>query len=935
MPAQPDHWRRISHLYHEARERDGSDRAAYLDEACAGDAALRREVESLFRYGSDDRVLELGEPASGDAPGKLAGQMLGAYKLRGLLGAGGMGEVYEAYDPRLKREVAVKVVSSARSGHPERLRRLEREARAAAALNHPNILAVYDIGTHNDVPFIVMERVRGQTLAERIAAARLPISTAIDISIEIADALAAAHANGVLHRDLKPGNVMVTPEGRAKVLDFGLAKVLAPDEPDPDATTDSQLVTRPGQVFGTPAYMAPEQLAGRAVDHRADIFSLGVILFELATGRRPFASGNFVAIALDRIIRPTPNPSDVDRSLPPALSGLITRCLAPEPADRPQAAAELKRELEAIRAELPVAGQERRRSALLRRTRSHLQARPAVRLVIWLTAAVVAVTLTIAAIGQWRMPVKVVPSSRPVIAVLPLENLTGDAANNYLGVGIADALTTSLSRLAAVTVIPRETAREAARGLSEPTRLARQLGVTLLVQGSLQRSGDRVRVDANLIREDGTIAWAGDAEGPASDLLAVQRELADRLVDALRVDVSGSERRNLSQSPTANQEALEAYWRGMALLEGTDAASTDEAIATFERAIAADPKFSLAHAQLGAAFVRKYRATNDRTWMTRAADAVNRALSLDPSQNQVRLSLADLYRTTGRNASAIEELRRILDENPHSDEARRRLGMILDSEGRQDEALQHFRAAVAERPQYWVNHEQLGLFYYRTGRVQDAARAFVRVTQLRPDSALAFMRVGVTYQALGDFDRARETYERALQIDPNEAAVHSNLGMIAYVQGRYEEAARSVGEAVRLRPNRALYRRNLGDVYARLGRNREARAEYEEAIRLTADTLAVNPNDALTMGQLAVYEAKVGRRADAERHIAQAMLINPVPEVLFRLAAVSALHGDATAALQALTDAIGKGYPLEAVRDDPDFAALHTIPEFQALLLRK
>jgi tetratricopeptide (TPR) repeat protein/TolB-like protein len=928
--AADDRWRRISQLYHDAQGLDGAARDAFLQSACLGDETLRVEVESLLRQNVSTDSLAAIDGVPVDPPGRLVGRQLGSYEIRSLLGSGGMGEVYAAYDPRLKREVAIKVVPATLAANPERMQRLQREARAAAALNHPNILAVYDIGADDGVPFIVMERVPGETLAGRVARGPVAPKEALDLGIQIADALATAHANGVLHRDLKPGNVMITPQGRVKVLDFGLAKVLARTPSTAGESAAHSVVTRPGQVFGTPAYMAPEQLMGGTTDARSDIYSLGAILFELVTGRRLFAGDNFLAVAMRRLAQPLPNPIDVNPLIPTAMSDLIVRCLAPAPEDRPISAAALKADLEQLRGGFSEGGER-----VVAPSQAPVSGRPrAARVAAWLLAVAGALTATALGVNRWLTPAIPAVEDRPVIAVLPLENVTGDVANDYIGVGVADALTTSLAKLAAVSVIPRETTRESALRTTDPGKLAREIGVNLLVQGSLQRSGERVRVDARLVRADGTIVWAGEAEGPINDLFAVQRQIADRLVDTLRVTVTGAERKQLAVPPTNNQEALEAYWRGMALLERTDAASLDQALVSFERAMVLDSRFALAHAAIGAASVKKYSATNVRQWMTRAEEAVLHALEIEPSQTQVRLSLANVYRSTGRNASAMEELRRVLADDPNNDEARRRLGSIFESEGRHVEALEQFRAAVDDRPQYWLNHDLLGLFYFRTGRLQDAVRAFTRVIELRPDSAQAFLRLGTTYQALGNYPQARQQYERAIAIAP-DAAVYSNLGMMAYTEGRFQEAVRAFSEAVRLRPNRALFRRNLGDAYQQLGRGKEARVEYEEAARLTREALAVNPNDAQVMAQLAVYEAKVGRREEAERHIARALVINPLPEVLFRHAAVLSLHGDRKGALQALTEAIGKGYPVDVVRSDPDFAALGTLPEFKALTAQK
>jgi tetratricopeptide (TPR) repeat protein len=910
-------------LYHAALEREVSDRHGFIAVACSGDEALRQEVESLLDYASGEatgggfNALERAARAANEPHGGFAGRQFGSYQLGNLLGAGGMGEVYAAHDPRLRRDVAIKVVHADLAADPQRFQRLQREARAAAALNHPNILAIHDIGTHEGIPYIVMERVLGETLAEQLNHDRLPLDRALDIGAQIADALAAAHARGVLHRDLKPANVMLTAEGRVKVLDFGLAKMLAPEATaDTATTTRTTLITRPGQVFGTPLYMAPEQLLGEAGDHRADIYSLGVILFELVTGRRPYEGRDFAELALRKLGDRPPSPGDLDSSVPLEVCQLITRCLAKVPSERPASAAIVRTELEQLRGAI---GESVRHVPRIFGRRA-------------IVAAVAAIAVLLAAFRvNWRAP-SADTLARPIIAVLPLANLTGQETDDYLGVGIADALTTSLSRLSSVSVVSRETTRESARTISDPGRLARELGVNLLVQGSLQRAGERLRIDAKVIKPDGTVVWAGDSEATLSDLFAIQRQLSDRLVAGLRLTVSDVERRQLAVDPTSNQEALEAYWRGMALLERTDGPSVDRAIESLQRSIGLDSKFAVAQAGLGAAFVRKYALTDDGAWMTRAQEAVTAALAIDPMQTQGRLTLANVYRSTGRNGSAVEELRRVLADEPTNDEARRRLGAIFESEGRQAEALEQLQGAVALRPEYWRNHDDLGLFYFRTGRLQDAIRAFTRVTELRPDAAQSYQRLGTAYQAAGDKERARDNLERAISIAPDPAS-YSNLGTIHYSEGRFAEAAAAYQAAIKLRPNRALYHRNLGDVYQKIGRPSDARSEYQQALGLTEEALGVNPNDARVMAQLAVLEAKLGRRGDAERHISRAMVINPAnPEILFQRAAVSSLLGETTAALEAVSEAVARGFGVDLVRDDDDLAPLRSMPAFQALI---
>jgi tetratricopeptide (TPR) repeat protein len=538
-----------------------------------------------------------------------------------------------------------------------------------------------------------------------------------------------------------------------------------------------------------------------------------------------------------------------------------------------------------------------------------------------------------AAISLWQAQ-SAPGGERPVIAILPLTNLSGDQSKSYLGVGIADTLTNSLSQLSSITVISRTAMQESgAPNTTDLAKIAKALGVTMLVQGSFQQAGDRLRVHANLVTPDGRIVWSGDSESRFSDLFSLESRLAGALIDALRVTVTGAERERLDRPPTASRDALEAYWQGAALLEQSDTTQIDNAIDAFNRALAIDSQFSLAHANLGEAYRRKYLRTNESEWITRAVAAVSEALRLDPAQVDVRLSLAGVYRLTGRRGAAVEELRKALAQQPSNGEAHRQLGELLDAEGRPDEALVELRRAVAERPQYWRNYQSLGLFYYRRGNLPEAVAGLTRLVELRPDDANSYNLLGAALLASGDHEQARDNFERSIAVTPTPAA-YSNLGTIHYSAKRYVEAVEANEQALRLAPNRAPVHRNLGDALLKLGRQAEARAAYEQAVALAQKAVEVNPSDAVAMSQLAVYEAKIGRRGDAERHANAAVAINPAgPEVLYRRAVVLALNGDTTRALEAATEAISRGYSKQLALDDDDLASLRPLPGFQTLMM--
>jgi serine/threonine-protein kinase len=928
----PERWQQIQTLLHAAMAVPPSDRGTYLTGACAGDDELLREVESLLAHLSQGSgflstpAVELGSAMPG-RESSLVGRKLGRYTVEERLGSGGMGEVYRAEDTQLRRTVALKALHDDGVITVEGRQRLLREAQAVASLNHPNIAAIYDLidvtGDDDTPPHIVMEYVPGETLSMRLRRGPLPVAEALRVCRDVADALAATHRQGIIHRDLKPANLQLTVDGRVKVLDFGLARRVAPSPADTTGlTTDRALLSRADQrIAGTPGYMSPEQALGRPVGTATDVFSLGIVMLEMLTGHRPYPVDDSLPAAPSRIDSPTPRVQDVRPEVSAAIDTLVTRMLFIEPGDRPSAAdvvAEIDRLLRPDSTDVPA---------------PVTPARPR-----WVQYAVGTAAVAIVLAGGaawWRIAHPPDPNVRPVIAVLPLANLSGDESQAYQGVGIADALTTSLGRFAGVSIVSRATLDDAgALKMTDVAKIAASVGATMVVQGSVQQSGDRLHVAARLMTADGKIVWSGDTESAASDLLAAQTRLAGSLIDALQITVSSEERQRMARPPTENRAALDAYWQGLAQIDraAQEPAYYDRAISNFERAISLDPQFSLAHAGLGNAYRNKSRVTNDRALMNQATAQVAEALRIDPNQPEVRLSLASVYRATGRNGAAVEELKRVLADQPANDDAHRILGDILAGEGRPEEALAELQRAVTLRPQYWRNQEILGLFYLRTGKMNEAIATLTRLTQLKPDDQSPYQQLGTAYQALGDKAHARQNYERSIALNPNSGS-YTNLGTILYAEGKYEEAARAYEQAIRLSPKRALYRRNLADTYVRLKRPEDAQVAYEKAVQLAEEALTVNPSDATTISQLGVYEAKLGRRLDAERHADGAVALNPTSaEVLYRRAVVLALNGRPDEAFKQVSEAISRGYSKQFAREDDDLSSLRSLPAFQTLV---
>ncbi len=921
----PERWQQVQALLGAALERPVGERSSYVAGACAADDDLRREVDSLLRQASAGSGF-LSTPAFDidldRAPQpSLVGRVIGSFTIRQQLASGGMGDVYLADDAGLRRTVAVKALREYGPPTPEGRERLLREARAAAALNHPNIATIFHVLDKIDAatpPLMVMEYVEGETLAERLRRGPLPLEEALRLTREVADALAVAHSRGIVHRDLKPANLRVNQQGRIKVLDFGLARQLAPAIDTGTMTVERTVHSiAPHRIAGTPGYASPEQTLGLTIAPPTDIFSLGVVLFEMLTGHRPFPGDDLGATGMAIMAMPTPKPSDFVRGIPPFVETLVGRMLAKEPAARPTA----QEVVDVLGAVAPTG------AATVDASRA-----PARRIA---STAAVAIVVSLASAGGaawWRSTRPPSPADRPAIAVLPLDNLSGDRSKDYLGVGIAETLTTSLAKLPTISVISRTTLSDRTRGADVRT-IARDVGATMVLQGSVQQSGDRLRVSAKLLRPDGSVVWAGDADAGMSELFALETRLAASVIAALPIDVRRAEQQGALTPPTNNRDALQIYWQGLAFLDRGDLRNLALAISSFERATMLDSQFAAAFAALGDAYQQLYARSGETSLIPKATAAIERGLAIDPGRTEVRMSLGAVYTFTGRPADAIDEFRKIIADHPDNDEAHRRLAVVLDSIGKPEEALREYQLATTLRPEYWRNQQALGFFFYTQKRLHEAVAAFTRVIAIRQNSN-AYLQRGSALQALGDRAAARADYEKAIALDADNAAAYSNLGFVYYENKQYGDAAAAFAAAIKLRPKRAAYHRNLGDAYLKLNKKDQATTEFLAAISLTNDAIGVNATDANALSQLALYEAKIGRASDARRHSDDAVKRNGAsPEVLFRRGVALALIGDTQGAVSALRNAVNHGYNVDQIRTEDDLTGIASDAEFRKLIL--
>jgi serine/threonine-protein kinase len=850
---------------------------------------------------------------------------VGPYEIVDKLGAGGMGEVFLGHDPRLQRRVALKRLTAAASGGADENARVLREARAVARLNHPNIAAVYDVLQQDDRTFIVMEYVEGESLSARMARERIPIVQVRLIGRQLASALAAAHAQGVIHRDLKPANIHLTPDGSIKVLDFGVAKVSRSAVGTPTATDDAFNEHTIAGNPGTPIYMSPEQLFSRPLDERSDIYSAGVILFQMATGRRPYEQLNAVGLALAMSTTPAPPAHSIDADIPDDLNDAIARALERDPDHRFQSAAELELALSGVG---DVVGKSVRSTRATLALASVRQSRR-----VFVTAAAI-ISLLAAGVTAWRplwARLGLGPPSPASIAILPVDNPAGDPRGAALGAAFASVVADNLRDVNGISVVPRESVAPFASRRSDAAAIKRDSGADYVIDLTVKSAAPKAEITVRVRRADSSTAeWEQTIAGTPVE---IEDALLDRIARTL--GRRGDDAARIRRLPTRNDEAIRAYTDALALLNRSDVvANVDRAIEQLQRAVDADHGFAPAHAALGSALLMRYERTRDGALVERATSAITEALRIDPELSAGQTAFAYLQAVTGRRDAAAASFRRAIELDPDNDDAHRLLGLrVLMTQRRMDEAIAELRHAVRIRPDSFENHFRLGNVLYYAGQYLEAVDEYRHATEIQPTRADVYTNLGVTYVMLADMDQAIGNFEHAMSLGAGDALAWGNLAIAYFFRARYEDALAAALEAVKRDPRRASLQRDLGDYYKMLGKRREAEAAYGRAIALARQSVAVNPRDAASVMTIALCEANLGRRVKAERHAAEALTLSPDDrDLLIRAVKVSTILGDERAALERLRKAIDRGYNPQLVRDDPELASLKPLPGFEAAI---
>lgn len=858
-------------------------------------------------------------------PDIVVGQSISHFRILQLLGQGGMGVVYRAQDTALNRMVALKFILPGALNLPEERTRFLREAQAAAALNHPHIATVFEVGEYEGRTFIAMEYVDGQTLRDRIRSGPLALGEVVEMAVQLADGLEGAHDRGIIHRDIKTSNIMITGKNRVKLMDFGLARL----------SEVSQTLTI--GIQGTVAYMSPEQASGELVDHRTDLWSLGVVFFEMLTGELPFQAAREQAV-IHAILNKKPVPLTALRSdLPAAMEKIVGKCLEKNPKDRYGSAAELKADLVSFgRTVSPELAALTLTETIVRRPAASRLRR--VGLVAGLTVAVLAAVLIVPpsrrAIMGWlggAGPEKI------VLAVPPFGLNGGQEADRASCDGLVDILTANLAKLqrsqASFRIIPAAEMRTVEK--AGPSQLHATYKVNRVLSGTMNIRPARSMLTLALID-------AANVKTIATEEIPVSTVDDDQLLDAvteravrwLGFELTPESIRALAGGASCLPETNPLYRQARGYLMryevvGNLIIAADQ----FKKVTEKDPRCAPAFAGWGAACLRLYQSTGQREYLNEGLKAAQQAIQLSRESPEVHITMGALLREMGQREEALKEFNEALRLDPQKAETHRELGTTYAALKDPAKAEKAYQMAITLDPNSWSGYSHLGVFYLFQGRYKEAAKNFKEVIALTPDNPRGLTNLATAYFYLYDLPSAIQTQERAVNLVPTPQACN-NLGFYYYFSRRYVDAARMFERAVEKADRRTLYRGNLADAYRHIpGQEEKARPTYEKAIAMAREELSVSPNNTELLRFLARYYAQTGRPEDALAAIARAQDLSPQsPAVMESSVQVYEILGKRADALKALERLIRAKGSLQVVVLEPDLENLRQDSRYRAMM---
>ena len=858
-------------IYHAALEYEPASRAMFLDGVCGSDEELRREIETLLE--AHNKVGNyFASPALEVAAGliaeqetlSLAGQSLLHYRVLSLLGAGGMGEVYLAEDTRLGRKVALKILPKESTQNEERVRRFEQEARAASALNHPNIVTIYEVGQVDGRHFIATEYIEGQTLRGRVSGGQMELREAVEIGAQMASALEAAHEAGILHRDIKPENVMVRRDGLVKVLDFGLAKLAESQRPGNGYLTNVDTNTSPGLVLGTLSYMSPEQARGESLDERTDIFSLGIVLYEMVAGQSPFAASSgaeTLAAILEREPKPLtqhaqnfpvgiegivlerePALSPYEQGVPAELERIVRKALVKNRKERYQLAKdllvdlrnlkqemELQAKLETVRSvdsngatptgpqaavhtderlaarttDTEVARTVSSAEYLVSKIQTHRRA-AALGLVALLIAVAAIIYFTYLTSGE----------TIDSIAVLPFENVGNDPNTEYLSDGISDSIINSLSQLPGLKVISLNSALRYKGQQVDPQTVGREFKVRAVLMGRLTRQGDDLWISTELVDvRDNRRLWGEQHNRKLSDILVVPGEITQQITSGLRLRLSGKEEKQIAKQYTENPNAYNAYLWGRFFLHKRSGRNTEKSIEYLEEAVGLDPNYALAYATLAEAYLSLAMLGRFRMEeiLPKAKEAVDKALAIEDTLAEAHSALGSIRFFEWDWSGAEREFKRTIELNPRAENPSYRHYLI--NMKRYDEAVAESKRVLELDPVSAYYNRNVGMILYFARQYDEAIEQCQKTLELEPDMGTAYNWLWRAYEQKGLYDQTVDAYLKFRRLTPEAEAAHRE----AYAKSGWKGFWRKALGLNMERAKQGINLHGLAENYARLG----------------------------------------------------------------------------------------------------------------------
>lgn len=855
----------------------------------------------------------------------MVGQVLKHYRILEQIGAGGMGVVYRAHDEELDRDVAIKVLPPGTLDDDSTGRRFRKEALLLARLNHPNVATVHEFGRDKGVDFLVTEYIPGLNLDAKIAGRPLPPREVMSLGIQLAHGLAAAHDQNLVHRDLKPPNLRITPDGRLKILDFGIARLATADGNQNMTAT----MTSSQEITGTLPYMAPEQLRGEPTDVSSDIWSAGVVLYEMATGRLPFKRTNG-PLLINSILNEEPeSPHKLNSQISAGLENVILKALVKSPRYRYQSVRELGIDLE----RLTTGGSP---LSATRRERWWNNAGPyrwwiasALVLLFWLLAAVIA-----SAPIRARLASLLSSGSEKHIAVLPFDNIGNNPETQAITEGLMDSMTGKLSNLEAgqqsLWVVPASVVRQ--RHVDDPATALRDLGATVVIKGSIQRSGQDVRLTVNLI-ETRTLRQLGavELEDRAADVAALENEAVSRLAKMMNLAITPEMLRTAGESVTP--AAYESYLKALGLIQRYDKpGNLDSAVTALTDAVNSDPHFAIGYTALGEAYRLKYQVDRNPKWIDEALASCKRASELDDRLPGTYVTLGNIHDDTGKHDLAIQEFRHALDLNPRDADALSGIAHTYETAGHIAEAEAAYKKAIDLRPDYWDGYNSLGLFYDRQRRFDDAVTQLKHAIDLTPDNAQAYFNLGAVYLDTEDPQKipdAEKALRKSLELSPSYPA-YANLGYLYLQQGRYADSAAMTEKALRFNDRDYVGWENLALAYSWLNQKDKVVAARERELVLIEEMAKLKPQDANLQVGLGFLYAKKNLPDRAIPRLQSALALAPDdPGVLISAGDIYEVLGQRKLAIEFMEKGIQKGFPAQGLAHDPDAQALLSDPNFR------